>query len=69
MNTELLYSILGMGYFAVLKPTEGIIVHKDGKAYVIHMDNEQVKITEDNELLQYKDRSWVWMHDEPVGNA
>lgn len=69
LNHEELASILAMGYFNVLEDKEGIIVHFNKHAYVIHKDDEQVKVNLDDELLSLKDRSWVWMHDEPVGNA
>lgn len=71
MSDEEASAILAMGYFAVLKPTEGIIVHRNGQGFVIKRskDGEEVGITRDDEVLKYPHNQFVWLHDEPVGNA
>lgn len=72
---ELYCVILAKALFPLLKLTEGVAVHLDGKGYIVSkkFDEEfnevRVSISRDDDMLYEDDLTLLWIHDEPIGNA
>jgi hypothetical protein len=75
MNDKLAATLLARALFPLLKDTEGVCIHFEGKGYIVAktLDGENnepiVTVSRDDDMLQYLDLQLLWIHDEPVGNA
>jgi len=69
MNDEIAFPLFVKALSALLKETEGIVIHHEGKGYIVYCGKEQLHILEDADYLNYSNLTMTWMHDEPVGNA